>query len=174
MARLPDWVRWHDVVLAAGVAGLAQVEVLSGSVVGGPKAAVAITGLVMGLALVWRRRAPLIVLVVVCIAGIAQAMLGVDSNTFFTPLIALVVAVSSAAYHARHAIVALVVALTLSWVAVLIENGPSPGDLLFAGLTVGGVWLASHTVKFIRSARCCSRSGLPSWSGKPIGMRRLR
>jgi signal transduction histidine kinase len=147
MARLPDSVRWRDVVLGVGVAGLAQVEVWSGSVVGGPRAALAITGLVMGLALVWRRRAPLIVVAVVFAAGIAQALLGVDSNTFFTPLIALVVAVSSAAYHARHAVVALVVALTLAWAAVLIENGPAPGDLLFASVIVGGVWLASYAVK---------------------------
>ena len=70
--------------------------------VGGPQPAVAVTGLVMGLALVWRRRAPLTVLVVVFAAGVALAVLGVDSNTFFAPLLAMVVAVSSAAYHASR------------------------------------------------------------------------
>jgi hypothetical protein len=52
MARLPGWAGWRDLLLALGVAGLAQAEVWSGVVVGGPRAAVALTGLVMGLALV--------------------------------------------------------------------------------------------------------------------------
>jgi len=152
MARLPGSAGRRDLLLAGGAAGLAQVEVWSGVVVGGPRAAVAMTGLVMGLALAWRRRAPAVVLVVVFAAGIAQALLGVDSNTFFTPLLAMVVAVSSAAYHARRPILALLAALALVWTAVLIENGPSPGDLLFAGVIVGGVWLAGHAVS-IRQAR---------------------
>jgi signal transduction histidine kinase len=152
MAGLPGPVGRGDVLLAAGVAVLALAEVWSGVVVGGPRPAVAMTGLVMGLALAWRRRAPLTVLVVVCAAGIGQAMLGVDSNTFFTPVLALVVAVASAAYHGRRPILALLVALALTWVAVLIENGLSPGDLLFAGVMVGGVWLAGHAVS-IRQAR---------------------
>ena len=152
MARLFGSPGRRDLLLGLGVAGLAQVEVWSGVVVGGPRPAVAVTGLVMGLALLWRRRAPLIVLVVVFSAGIALAVLGVDSNTFFAPLLAGVVAVSSAAYHASRPILALVAALALGWAAVLIENGPSPGDLLFAGLIIGGVWLAGHAVS-IRQAR---------------------
>jgi signal transduction histidine kinase len=92
------------------------------------------------------------VLVFVFAAGIALAVLGVDSNTFFAPLLAGVVAVSSAAYHASRPILALVAALALGCAAVLIENGPSPGDLLFAGLLIGGVWLAGHAVS-IRQAR---------------------
>ena len=152
MARLPGWAGRRDVLLGLGVAGLAQVEVWSGVVVGGSRVAVALTGLVMGLALVWRRRAPLMVLVLVFGAGIAQAVLGVDSNSFFTPVLAMVAAVSSAAYHARRPILALLAALALVWAAVLIENGPSPGDLLYAGLIVGGVWLAGHAVR-IRQAR---------------------
>jgi len=146
MARLPSSAGRRDLLLALGVAGLAQAEVWSGVVVGGPRAAVAATGLVMGLVLAWRRPASMTVLMVVFAAGIAQALLGVDSNTFFTPLLAMVVAVSSAAYHARRPILALLAALGLVWVAVLIENGRSPGDLLFAGLIVGGVWLAGHAV----------------------------
>jgi signal transduction histidine kinase len=152
MARLPGSAGRRDLLLALGVAGLAQAEVWSGVVVGGPRPAVALTGLVMGLALAWRRRAPLTVLVLVFTAGIAQAVLGVDSNTFSAPLLAMVVAVSSAAYHARGPILALLAALALAWTAVLIENGPSPGDLLFAGLIVGGVWLAGHAVS-IRQVR---------------------
>jgi signal transduction histidine kinase len=100
----------------------------------------------MGLSLAWRRRASMTVLVVVFAAGIAQAVLGVDSNTFFTPMLAMVVAVASAAYHARRPILALLTALGLVWVAVLIEHGRSAGDLLFAGWIVGGVWLAGHAV----------------------------
>jgi signal transduction histidine kinase len=152
MARLPVGVGLRDALLALGLAGLAQAEVWSGVVMGGPRAAVALTGLVMGLALAWRRRAPLLVLVVVFAAGLAQALLGVDSNTFFTPLLAMVVAVSSAAYHARWPVLALLAALALSWTAVLIEKGASPGDLLFAGVIVGGMWVAGHAVS-IRQAR---------------------
>jgi signal transduction histidine kinase len=146
MVRLPGWASRRDVLLALGVAGLAQAEVWSGVVVGGPRAAVALTGLVMGLALVWRRRAPLMVLVLVCGAGIAQAVLGVDSNSFLTPMLAMVVAVSSAAFHARRPILALLAALALVWAAVLVEHGPT-GDVLFAGVIVGGVWLAGHAVR---------------------------
>ncbi|HEU4426514.1 MAG TPA: histidine kinase [Pilimelia sp.] len=152
MGMLPGSAGRRDLLLALGVAGLAQAEVWSGVVVGGPRPAVALSGLVMGVALAWRRRAPLMVLVLVFAAGTAQAALGVDSNTFLTPLLAMVVAVSSAAYHARRPFLALLAALALVWAAVLIENGPSPGDLLFAGLIVGGVWLAGHAVS-IRQVR---------------------
>ena len=152
MAGLPGGVDRRDLLLGLGVAGLAQAEVWSGVVDGGPPAAVAVTGLVMGLALIWRRRAPLTVLLVVFAAGIAQALLGVDSNTFFTPTLAMVVAVSSAAYHGRRPFLALLAALALVWTAVLIEHGSSPGNLLFASLIVGGVWLAGHAVS-IRQAQ---------------------
>jgi signal transduction histidine kinase len=86
------------------------------------------------------------VVVVVCSAGAALAALGVDSNSFLTPLLAMVVAVSSAAYHARRPLLALFAALGLAWLAVLIEHGPSP-DVLFAGVVVGGAWLAGHLVR---------------------------
>jgi signal transduction histidine kinase len=152
MARLPALVRPRDVLLAAGVAGLALAEVSSGVVAGDPRWAVALTGLVMGLALAWCRRAPLMVLVVVLSAGIAQAGLGVDSTTFFTPTLAMVAAVASAAYYSRRPILALLTALTLVSAAVLIEQGASPEDLLFAGVLVGGIWLAGHAVS-IRQAR---------------------
>jgi len=151
MARLPGSVGRRDLLLALGVAGLAQAEVWSGVVVGGPRAAVAMTGLAMAVLLVWRRRAPLAVLMLVCALGVVQAVLGVDSNTFLSPLLAMVVALASAAYHARRPALALFAALALTWLAVLIENGPSPGDLMFASLIVGGVWLAGHAVSIQRA-----------------------
>src|SRR5688500_18542681 len=118
MSWLPGLADRREVALALGVAGLAQVEVWSGVVAGGPTPAVAATSLVMGLVLVWRRHAPLTVVVGVCVAGVALAVLGVDSNSFFTPLLAIVVAVSSAAYHAQRPLLALSAALGLTWMAV--------------------------------------------------------
>ena len=146
MSWLPGSADRRDVALALGVAGLAQAEVWSGIVEGGPAPAVAATALVMGLALAWRRRAPVTVVVVVCTAGVALAVLGVDSTTFLSPLLAMVVAVSSAAYHARRPVLALVAALGLTWLAVLVEHGPTP-DVLFAGILVGGTWLGGHLVR---------------------------
>ena len=146
MSWLPGSADRRDVALALGVAGLAQAEVWSGVVAGGPAPAVAATALVMGLVLAWRRHAPMTVVVVVCSAGAALAALGVDSNSFLTPLLAMVSAVSSAAYHARRPLLALFAALGLAWLAVLIEHGPSP-DVLFAGVVVGGAWLAGHLVR---------------------------
>ncbi|MGP3915441.1 DUF7134 domain-containing protein [Nonomuraea sp. 10N515B] len=102
MARLSESLDPRDALVALGIAGLAQVEVWSGVVVGGPRPLVAVAGLVMGLALAWRRRAPMAVLVIVLTGAIAQAALGVDSNAGFAMFFAMVVAVCSAAYHARH------------------------------------------------------------------------
>ncbi|HUR09098.1 MAG TPA: histidine kinase [Nonomuraea sp.] len=152
MVRLTESPDRRDVLLALGIAGLAQAEVWSGVVVGGPRPAVAATGLVMGLALAWRRRAPMAVLVIVFGGQIVQAALGVDSNTGFSTLFALVIAVCSAAYHARHAMAVLLASLSLVAVAVLVEKGPSPADLLYAGVFVAGVWLAGHAVS-IRQVR---------------------
>jgi signal transduction histidine kinase len=152
MARLPESPARRDVLLALGIAGLAQAEVWSGAIAGGPRPLVAATGLVMGLALACRRRSPMTVLVIVFTGEIVQAALGVDSNTGFSSFFALVVAVCSAAYHARYPMVVLPVSVSLVWVGVLIEKGPSPADLLYAGVIVGGVWLAGYAVS-IRQVR---------------------
>ncbi|MCA2220851.1 sensor histidine kinase [Nonomuraea aurantiaca] len=152
MVRLTASPHRRDVLLALGIAGLAQAEVWSGAVVGGSRPAVAATVLVTGLALAWRRRAPTAVLVIVFGGQIVQAALGVDSNSGFSTLFALVIAVFSAAFHARHPMAVLPVSLGLVAVAVLIEKGPSPADLLYAGVFVAGVWLAGHAVS-IRQIR---------------------
>ncbi|MDP4501968.1 sensor histidine kinase [Nonomuraea turcica] len=152
MARLSESLDRRDALVALGIAGLAQVEVWSGVVVGGPRPLVAVAGLVMGLPLAWRRRAPMAVLVIVLTGAIAQAALGVDSNAGFAMFFALVVAVCSAAYHAWRPMVVLPASVGLVWVAVLIEKGPSPADLLYAGVLVSGVWLAGHAVS-IRQLR---------------------
>ena len=152
MVRLTGSPDRRDVLLALGIAGLGQAEVWSGAVVGGPRPAVAATGLVMGLALAWRRQAPMAVLVIVFGGQIVQAALGVDSNTGFSTLFALVIAVCSAAYHARHPMAVLSASLSLVALAVLVEKGLSPADLLYAGVFVAGVWLAGHAVS-IRQVR---------------------
>ncbi|MBO3748822.1 sensor histidine kinase [Streptosporangiaceae bacterium NEAU-GS5] len=152
MAGLIESPGPRDVLLAVGIAGLSQAEVWTGAIAGGPRWLVAVTGLVMGVALVWRRRFPMGTLVIVFAGEIGQAALGVSSNAGFAAFFALVVAVCSAAYHARHPMVVLPVAIGLVWVGVLIENGPSPGDLVYASVFVGGVWLAGHALS-IRQVR---------------------
>ncbi|MFC4117253.1 sensor histidine kinase [Nonomuraea zeae] len=147
MAGLAASPARRDVLLALGIAGLAQAEVWTGAVVGGPRPAVAATGLVAGLALAWRRRFPPATLVTVLAGMIAQAALGVDSNTGFAMVFAVVIALCTAAYQARHPLPVLAAAVGLAEVAVLIEKGPSAADLLYAGVFAGGVWLAGHALR---------------------------
>jgi signal transduction histidine kinase len=132
--------RWLDPLLAALLTVLGQAELWSGAVIGGPRLAAAALIAVGTVAVAFRRRAPLTV-VIVCFGSLAaQALIGVDANSAFSPLLAAFLAVGSAAYYARRPVLALAVAIGLIWPVILLEKGMSPSDLLYAALLIGLAW----------------------------------
>jgi len=127
-------------LMNAALTVLGQVEVWSGAVIGGPRLAVAAVIAGGTAAVAFRRRAPLTV-VVVCSGSLGvQGLLGVDSDSAFAPLFALFLAVGSAAFYARHPVLALIVAILLIWPVILIDKGLAPGDLLYAAVLLGLAW----------------------------------
>ena len=132
--------RWLDPLLAALLTVLGQAEVWSGAVIGGPRSAVAALIAASTVAVAFRRRAPLTV-VVVCFGSLAaQSLIGVDANSAFAPFIAAFFAIGSAAYYARRPVLALIVAICLIWPAILVDKGLSPSDLLYAAVLIGLAW----------------------------------
>jgi signal transduction histidine kinase len=128
------------VLLAAALTVLGQVELWSGSVIGGPRPAVAAAIAVGTAAVAFRRQAPLAV-VVVCVGSVAvQGLLGVDSNSAFAPIFASFLAIGSAGFHARRPVLAVIVAILLIWSVILLDKGVSPGDLLYAAVLIGLAW----------------------------------
>lgn len=132
--------RWFDVLLAVALTVLGQLEVWSGAVVGGPRPVTAAVIAVGTVAVAFRRKAPLAVVVVSCGAVAVQGLLGVDSNSAFAPLLAAFVAIGSAAFYARRPVLAGIVAILLIWPVILLDKGFAPGDLAYAAVLVGLAW----------------------------------
>jgi signal transduction histidine kinase len=132
--------RWLDLLIAAALTILGQVELWSGMVIGGPRAVVAPVMAVGTMAVAFRRLAPMAVVVVCFGSWSAAALLGVDSDSAFAPVLASFVAVGSAAFYARRPIVAVIVAILLIWPAILKEKGWAPADLLYAAVLILLAW----------------------------------
>lgn len=151
MVRFRPVGRCLDALLAVAVTVGGQLEVWSGVVVGGPRPTVAVIVAVGTLALAFRRRAPMAVLVATCGASSALGLLGVDSNSASVPVLAAFVAIGTAAFHARRSVLALPVALLLIWPAVLLDKGFVTQDLLYVAVLVGLAWSVGRAQ---RSAPC--------------------
>jgi signal transduction histidine kinase len=152
LTTLRAWARspLADVVLAAGLAAYAMVEIWRpdtlGVEAGGDKAVLVTTMLAATLPLALRRRAPLLVLVVVAAALSTQALLTMFLEGL-AAIAALLVAVYSVAVHAGlpRAVAGLIAALVCG--AVIAE---SASDAAFNAFLVAGTWLGGRALRTAR------------------------
>jgi signal transduction histidine kinase len=152
LTTLRAWARspLADVVLAAGLAAYAMVEIWRpdtlGVEAGGDKAVLVTTMLAATLPLALRRRAPLLVLVVVAAALSTQALLTMFLEGL-AAIAALLVAVYSVAVHAGlpRAVAGLIAALVCG--AVIAE---SASDAAFNACLVAGTWLGGRALRTAR------------------------
>lgn len=156
--------RWLDAGLAVGLTAVGQAEVWSGLVRGGPQVPVAIAVAIGTASVAVRRSHPPLVVLATCGAMTVQAILGVDANTAFAPLLAAFLAIGTAGYLAARPVVALGCAVGLIALAVLIasarppgESFPPIGDLLYAVLLVVLAWFVGRGFAVARLQRQLSQ-----------------
>lgn len=140
MTRFGTRGQWLDLLLAAALTVLGQVELWSGLVVGGPRVPVAVVLAVGTMAVAFRRRAPMAVVIVCFGCWSAEALMGVDSDSAFAPILASFLAIGSAAFYARRPVVAVIVAILLIWPPILVDKGWAPADLLYAAVLILLAW----------------------------------
>ena len=130
---------------ALGLAAAAQLELWLG---GGPDRPFhAVVALAFTLPLVARRRAPLGVLVVVCLGLTALSARGSDFFTFAQLLAMLVAAYSVAAYAGTPKAVAGLVLVNAAGAGNSLSAGTTaPGDFLWPALLLSGPWLAGRAL----------------------------
>jgi signal transduction histidine kinase len=143
----PRAVEYGDPILVALLVGTALVEVL---VAGEPLLDAVLVGAI-ALPLLARRRAPLLVLVLVVAAGYAGYARGPDVGGGLQSWIALNIALYSVAAHCERtrAIVggALVAAFVLLFEIPRLVEGGSVADVAGEWLFLGGVWLLGRWVR---------------------------
>ena len=106
-------------------------------------------GLVLTLALGWRRRAPLVVLAAAIATSVLVNVAAVlDEAT--TPAVALVVAAYSAGAHSEGIRAPIGAAGVAALIAANAAEHFSLGDLLFITMILGGAWLAGQAIRYRR------------------------
>jgi signal transduction histidine kinase len=139
------WSR-SDALVAAGVLAIAVAEVTASAAIS-PKAAALPCELVMAIALLWRRRLPLAVAVVVAAAQVVEAAAGVPLQQPVVPVLASVIAVYALMTRANVLRMAVGSAALLS--AVGIETALQHkgfGNFAFALIFLVGAAIVGRTV----------------------------
>jgi signal transduction histidine kinase len=163
---LRRWIGLHiDLLIALALTAVGQAEVWSGLVQGGPRLPVARAVAVGTLGVAPRRSHPITAVVVTCGSMTTQAVLGVDGNTAFAPLLAAFLAIGTAGYQSARPLVALICAVGLVWPAVLISQelplGTDPvhvaGDMLYAAILIGLAWFVGRGFAVGRLQRALSQ-----------------
>jgi signal transduction histidine kinase len=142
------WVpRPVDLVAAAVLAAVTQVELWVLAPPGFPVAPVAASYAVGCAAVAWHRVAPMAALVV-GITGLAvvPGALGVDPAVLFGWFVTVLALMASVGYHARRPVLALGVSLVLWAASIVVQKGLVVEDVLFAWLLAGGAWLAGRAI----------------------------
>ena len=126
---------------------LGQIEVWSTSLDLQARPLAAAVMLVMTLALLWRRRHPLVVAAVVA-GGVAVVSIGWDlMDNFVSPFGALLVAIySCAAYASFRAALGVYAATSAFILAGTLVDGRPIGDMLWVVSIITGVWAAGRGV----------------------------
>jgi signal transduction histidine kinase len=138
---------WGDIALAAAVVALGQSEVWLRDDVQ-PRAVAAICELVLGAALAWRRVAPTTTVVVVAVAGTAEAVLGVPLESPLNPIIAGVIAAYSLFVHATSRRAVAAGGLLLSAIAIQSASQHQElGSFAWAVVLLSGVAAVGWTVR---------------------------
>lgn len=147
---LMQWLKARPRLVDATVAavlvtiGVGQVVAAAGS------ATALIVSVVMTAPVVWRRRRPLLAVVVGWSALCVDEGLGADvTNQGYAAVIALVLTVYSVGAYAplRRALVGLAAALALVWGAIPFSASHTVADFAFTGLITLAPWLAGRTIR---------------------------
>jgi signal transduction histidine kinase len=114
-----------------------------------PRAVLAPCSLLMTVPLAWRRRAPLVAVIVMMAAGGAQALLTDAAPAPLSPLVAITIALYSVAAHGDlgRALVGGAITLASAWIAVSREHGSTVADYLYITLLCAGVWLGGRALR---------------------------
>lgn len=135
-----------DVLLGAAVLGMAVVELAANPGLQ-PRAAAVPLEVLLAITLVWRRRVPLVVTVVVAALATIEAIAGVPLAEPIVPLLAAVIATFTVAAHrplgpAATGVAIMVVAIGTQ--TLVQHNGV--GNFVFGLIFVGGAWVTARLV----------------------------
>lgn len=135
-----------DAALALAVAVLGQAEVWANARIH-PRGTAAACELVLGIALAWRRRFPLVTLLVVGIASTAEALAGVPLQEPLVPLVASVIAIYSlvSSASAERAFAGAVIGLAAIAVQTASQH-KGIGNFLFGLVFLLAAWVSGRTV----------------------------
>jgi len=128
-----------DVALALALLAVAVASVVTGNPDEGPLALTLPVAVASTLGLAWRRRAPLVPVAIVIVAGTAQTLLSTSPGSLWS-LVVDAVALYSAAAYLSEGVAAIAGAVFVA--ALLAQERLDNGvDYVFILLLFGGVWL---------------------------------
>lgn len=130
----------RDAALACGLLVLAQLEtwLTSGYE---PRAVYALAAVGMTLPLAWRRRAPIVVSLIVLTILVAMDLAGHALDSAYVMAVLILALYSVGAYRDRRSSIAgWAGAMVLLAVLITIEDGPGAGDFVFVGAIITGAW----------------------------------
>jgi signal transduction histidine kinase len=105
--------------------------------------------LIMAAGVAFRRKSPLLAVVLTGVAGNLAIMAGVPMNNIFAPILAFLIVTYSVSAQSdrRRALIGLAVIVLSVWGAITFANQPhGPGDYLQSGLLWGAAWVAGRAV----------------------------
>jgi signal transduction histidine kinase len=145
-----QWLRARprlvDVTVAAVLIALGVGQVMAGD----GTATALIVSVVMTAPVMWRRRRPLLAVLIGWSALLVDEGLGADvTSQGYAAVIALMITVYSVAVYAplRRALVGLVAALALVWGSIPFAASQTVADFAFTGLITLAPWLAGRTIR---------------------------
>jgi len=128
-----------DLVLAGLLCLVGLLSVVTGNPAEGPIAITLPVAVCTTLALVWRRRSPLLMIALIIVSGMVQSVLAQSPGSLWS-LLVYAIATYSAAAWSSEAVAAIAGAAFV--IALLIEEKLDNGvDYVFIVLLFGGVWL---------------------------------
>jgi hypothetical protein len=146
--------KWQDVLLAGGLAALAVVEISASGNSLRDRLLLTPIALVATGALIWRRRTPLLVLVVLAATlSLGSLVVPPSGDDPIAPAIAVAVALYSVGAHTDGIRAVLGAAAMLVIVLVIVATDPdqaTAGSYLFFLLVFGGPWLAGRAIRHRR------------------------
>lgn len=128
-----------DVVLAGALCLVAVASATTGNPAEGPVALTVPVAIVTTLALLWRRRSPVLTVALILVAGLVQTLIAQPPGSLWS-LAVFAIAMYSVAAWCSEGVAALVGAVFVG--ALLVEERIADGvDYVFILLLFGGVWL---------------------------------
>jgi signal transduction histidine kinase len=148
--------KWQDIVLAGGLAAVAVVEIWASGNSLRDRLLLTPLALVGTGSLIWRRRTPLLVLVVLAVVlGLGSLVVPPSGDDPITPAIAVAVALYSVGAHTEGIRAVLGAAAMLVVVLAIVATDPeqaTAGSYVFFLLVFGGPWLAGRAIRHRRQS----------------------